>query len=136
MFKLPIFGLSPSVGNLKSCLKPILKQFLKQHFSLQTQKPPNGLYISKSSPRGDKYSNSNMHCSSLRLDLHSTGKNSTRCPVSRWKWGQCLERSDCTLSRMMLVLRMMVVSSMTWPTPCTTNTMCVMSGSRSETVSE
>ena len=69
----------------------------------------------------------------LRLDLHSTGKNSTRCPVSRWKWGQCLERSDCTLSLMMLVLRMMVVSSMTWPTPCTTNTMCVMSGSRSET---
>ena len=69
----------------------------------------------------------------LRLDLHSTGKNSTRCPVSRWKWGQCLERSDCTLSLMMLVLRMMVVSSMTWPTPCTTNTMCVMSGRRSET---
>ena len=98
-----------------------------------------------------------MPSSSLNELLHSTGKNSALWPVSTWNLEKCLARICVMLSLIMLVLRMMVVSSttyfflkncvnyffliklvnwfwknlITWPTPCTTKTICEISASRS-----
>ena len=69
--------------------------------------------------------------SSLRFVLHSTGKNSTRWPDCSWNLGKHLVRICETLSRSCAACRPMVDSSMTPPTPCTTNTAWVTSGSRS-----
>jgi len=82
-----------------------------------------------------------MPSSKRREERHSTGKNSTLCPVeelpedesseTRAKRGKCLDKIPWKFSLKRFVLRMIVVSSTTWPTPWTTNTMCVISGKRS-----
>ena len=69
--------------------------------------------------------------SSLRLALHSTGKNSTRWPDCSWNLGKHFVKICDTFSRMILAFRPIVPSSMMPPTPWTMNTAWVTSGSLS-----